>query len=113
MGFLTAFPFAVSCVAGIIDVEAVLTTATGLPLLEIYYQGTGSRVGATVLMSLFAICFYGCAVANGEFLTFLSSSSKLIYDPSQEQPALELFGLSRVMEHFHTLTFGCVSARCT
>jgi choline transport protein len=65
MGLVTAFPFAVSCIAGIINVQDVITTATGLPLLEIYYQGTGSRAGATVLMSLFAFCFYGCAVANG------------------------------------------------
>lgn len=65
MGILTAWPFAVSCMAAIVDVDAVIHTATGLPLLQIYYQGTGSRAAATVLMVLFAICFYGCAVANG------------------------------------------------
>ena len=65
MGILTAWPFAISCVASITDVQAVINTATGLPLLEIYYQGTGSKAGATVLMALFAFCFYGCAVANG------------------------------------------------
>lgn len=65
MGLVTAWPFAVSCMASIVDIEAVLGTVTGLPLLEIYYQGTGSRAAATVLMSLFAVCFYGCAVANG------------------------------------------------
>jgi choline transport protein len=66
MGIVTAWPFAVSCMASIINVDEVLSTSTGLPLLEIYYQGTGSRAAATVLMSLFAICFYGCAVANGK-----------------------------------------------
>ncbi len=66
MGLITAWPYAVACVASITDITAVLNTVTGLPLLEIYYQGTGSRVGATVLMALFAFCFFGCAVANGQ-----------------------------------------------
>lgn len=67
MGIMTAWPFAISCVASITDVQAVINTVTGLPLLEIYYQGTGSKTGATVLMALFAFCFYGCAVANGSY----------------------------------------------
>ncbi len=54
--------------AAITDLDAVLETASGLPLIEIYYQGTGSRVGATVLMVLFAVCFFGCAVANGLYI---------------------------------------------
>jgi len=49
----------------IVDVEAVIETATGLPLIEIYYQGTGSKAGASVLMALFAFCFFGCLVGNG------------------------------------------------
>ena len=65
MGIVTAWPFAVSCLASISDIQAVINTATGLPLLEIYYQSTGSKAGATVLMTLFAVCFYGFAVANG------------------------------------------------
>lgn len=65
IGLVTSFPFACSCMAAIIDIDAVLNTATGLPLIEIYYQATGSRVAATVLMALFAFCFFGCTVANG------------------------------------------------
>jgi choline transport protein len=66
MGLLTAFPFAAALMYSITDVTAVLTTATGLPLLEIYYQGTGSKAGASILTAMFAFCFFGCLVANGK-----------------------------------------------
>jgi choline transport protein len=65
MGLLTALPFACACMFAIGDLSAVLNTATGLPLIEIYYQGTGSRVAASILMALFALCFFGCLVGNG------------------------------------------------
>lgn len=65
MGLLTAFPFAASLMYAINDIEAVFTTSTGLPLIEVYYQGTGSRVAASVLMAMFAFCFFGNLIANG------------------------------------------------
>lgn len=65
IGLLTALPFVIACMAATTDLSAVLGTSSGLPLIEIYLQGTGSRAAATVLMALFALCFFGCAVANG------------------------------------------------
>ncbi len=65
MGLATAFPFAVSLMYAITDIDAVLGTITGLPVLEIYYQGTGSKVAASILMALFAFCFYANLIANG------------------------------------------------
>lgn len=70
MGLITAFPFACACMFSVIDLEAVLETATGLPLVEIYHQGTGSKAAASVLMALFAFCFFGCLVGNGEVNCF-------------------------------------------
>ncbi|KAF4972505.1 hypothetical protein FSARC_929, partial [Fusarium sarcochroum] len=64
MGLLTAFPFAASLMYAISDLSAVLNTSTGLPLFEIYYQGTGSRPAASILMTLFAFCFFANLVAN-------------------------------------------------
>ncbi|KIW36219.1 uncharacterized protein PV06_11491 [Exophiala oligosperma] len=64
MGFLTAFPFACACMASIIDLDAVLNTASGLPLIEVYYQGTGSAVAASILTSFFVFCAFGCLVGN-------------------------------------------------
>jgi choline transport protein len=83
MGLVTAFPFAIACMSSIVNIEDVIGTATGivplfykqlwrcsnfkpgLPLIEIYYQGTGSKAGASVLMALFAFCFFACLVGNG------------------------------------------------
>jgi choline transport protein len=68
IGFITSFPFAAALLYSSIDIQGVLNTATGLPLLEIYYQGTGSKVGSSVLLAMFAFCFFGCLVANGNSL---------------------------------------------
>src|SRR5688572_27439884 len=65
MGLLTAFPFAAALIYSIKDLPAVL--GAGMPLLEIYYQGTGSKVAASILLSFFAFCMFGCVVAVGKF----------------------------------------------
>lgn len=65
VGLLTAFPFAISLIYAITDIDAVLGTVTGLPLIEIYFQATGSRVAASVLLSAFTFCFFGCLVGVG------------------------------------------------
>ncbi|RBR09356.1 uncharacterized protein FIESC28_09964 [Fusarium coffeatum] len=78
MGLFTAFPFAASLMYAISDVEAVLTTSTGLPLFEIYFQGTGSRSGASVLMALFAFCFFANLVANA------TTSSRTLWAVSRD-----------------------------
>lgn len=70
IGLVTAWPFTCACMNAITDVEAVLNTPSGLPLIEIYYQSTGSKVASSVLLALFAFCFFGCFVANGRLLFF-------------------------------------------
>ncbi|KAJ5094417.1 hypothetical protein N7456_010278 [Penicillium angulare] len=65
IGLVTAWPFACSCMNAIVDVDAVLNTPSGVPLIEIYYQSTQSKAASTVLLALFAFCFFGCTVANG------------------------------------------------
>lgn len=69
MGIVTAVPYAIACMAAIRDMQAVLAATSNIPLLEVYYQGTGSKATATILMSVFAICFFGWAVANGRLLS--------------------------------------------
>lgn len=66
MGLLTAFPFAASLIYSISDPTAVLNSIAGLPLIEIYYQGTGSYAAASVLLATFAFCLFGCLVGIGE-----------------------------------------------
>ena len=57
MGLFTAFPFAVSLMYAITDLEAVLSTSTGLPLIEIYYQGTGSKAASSIPAGTVCILF--------------------------------------------------------
>lgn len=68
LGLLTAFPFAASLMYSITDLETVLSGSSRLPLIEIYYQGTGSRTAASILLAFFAFCFFGNLVANGKTL---------------------------------------------
>ncbi|KAK4497422.1 hypothetical protein PRZ48_011873 [Zasmidium cellare] len=66
IGFVVAWPLAVAFMASIYDLEAVLNTPTGFPLVEVLYQGMGgSGAGATVLMALYAVALFGCCAANG------------------------------------------------
>lgn len=77
MGLLTAFPFGASLMYSISDIHAVLNTKTGLPLFEIYYQGTGSKAAASVLMAIFAFCFFANLVANGKRHEFWQKTIQL------------------------------------
>lgn len=77
IGLLTAFPFAASLIYSITDLEAILNTVTGLPLIEIYFQATGSRVAASVLLSAFTFCFFGCLVGVGTFHNRTTSGRSL------------------------------------
>lgn len=72
MGLLTTFPFTCSLMYSITDLQAVLNTPTGIPLLEIYLQGTGSKVAASILLAVFAFCFFGCLTASGKNSAFLT-----------------------------------------
>lgn len=65
MGLATAFPFAVSLMYSSKNLERILNTPTGFPLFEIYYQGTGSRAASSILLALFAFCFFSNLIANG------------------------------------------------
>jgi len=65
MGICTAFPFLCALLYSINDLSAVLSTPTGLPLLEIFFQATGSKAAAVLLASVFTFCMFGCLVAVG------------------------------------------------
>lgn len=48
LGAITGFIFLVSAFFCIGDLEATATTSTGVPLIEIFYNSTGSVAGANV-----------------------------------------------------------------
>lgn len=112
IGFLTAFPFACSLMYAITDVKAVLNTAAGLPLIEIYRQGTGSQLAASILLAFFAFCFFGCLVANGKLHPTTKCSS---IDVIKQPPHPVQSGQYLVIMRFRFPTYGCESiqfSRC-
>lgn len=62
MGFCTAWPFAIVMMVSIQNTTAVTTTATGVPILEIFYQAL-DRTGALGLESLIVLTGTGCQIA--------------------------------------------------
>ena len=61
LGAITGFIFLISAFFCIGDLEATATTPTGVPLIQIFYDSTGSVAGATVLASLIAVIVLVCA----------------------------------------------------
>ncbi|KAI0427457.1 amino acid/polyamine transporter I [Xylaria sp. FL1042] len=78
LGLVTAWPFAIACMFVITDVEQVVHPSSGVSLLEIYYQATRSKPITLVLLAAFAICLFGCAVAN------IAGSSRQIWAASRD-----------------------------
>ncbi|KIW11193.1 hypothetical protein PV08_10493 [Exophiala spinifera] len=78
IGFVSTLPFSIGCMYVITDLDAVLNTDTGLPLMELYYQATGSKAATVVLMSAFAVCMFGAACAN------ITSSSRQMWAASRD-----------------------------
>ncbi|KIW66840.1 hypothetical protein, variant 1 [Phialophora macrospora] len=91
MGFITCFPFSISLSFVITDFEKVITTPTGLPLIEVYYQATGSKAGTTILMLAFALCFFGCATAS------VTSASRQMWSASRDN----CFPLAKYWKQVH------------
>ncbi|CAH0049931.1 unnamed protein product [Clonostachys solani] len=78
IGLATALPFAISCMYVITDVERVVNPPSGISLLEIYHQATGSRLVTSLLLGAFALCLFGCAAAN------ITGSSRQIWAASRD-----------------------------
>jgi choline transport protein len=61
IGFLTALPFTLAMLFSSKDLEAVANSS--LPILEIYYQATGSRAGTTFLIVWLLWNYFGASVS--------------------------------------------------
>lgn len=62
----------------IVDIEKVVNPPSGIGLIEIYYQATGSKTITIILLAAFAFCLFGCAVAN------ITGSSRQIWAASRD-----------------------------
>ena len=63
IGALTGFVFLVSICFCIGDLETVATSATGVPLIQIFFDSTRSKVGTCFLASQIAVIGIFCAAA--------------------------------------------------
>lgn len=61
LGAVTGFVFLISAFFYIGDFQATASTSTGVPLIEIFYNSTGSVSGGCVLASMIAIIVPVCA----------------------------------------------------
>ncbi|CAE6442432.1 unnamed protein product [Rhizoctonia solani] len=62
IGLVSSLTYAIAMVFSIADFEAVTGSATGVPILELYYQATGSLAGAIGLHVLFLLTGFGCLI---------------------------------------------------
>lgn len=63
IGFATAFVYSISVFFAVKDLDAIVNTVTGVPILELYYQALGSRAGAVCLELLVVLTAVGCNAA--------------------------------------------------
>lgn len=63
IGFVTSFGFILSMLFSLKDYDSVSMTATGVPLLELFYQALNNKAGAIVLETLVICTGLGCLIA--------------------------------------------------
>lgn len=52
----SGFAYIIAILFGITDLESVANSITGVPILEIYYQATNNKIGASCLQTLLMLC---------------------------------------------------------
>ncbi|CAE6451892.1 unnamed protein product [Rhizoctonia solani] len=62
IGLVSSLTYTIAMVFSITDFEAVTGSATGVPILELYHQATGSLAGAIGLHVLFLLTGFGCLI---------------------------------------------------
>lgn len=63
IGFVTAWFYCISMFFSLNDLDKLLNTATGVPILELYYQALDNVPGAIVLETLLLVTGMGCLIA--------------------------------------------------
>jgi choline transport protein len=74
-----AFVFMVVSLYCITDLDAVLNTPTGFPIIEIFYQATGSAAAATILDVMMMVIQVTCSFC------LLAAASRLAWSFSREE----------------------------
>lgn len=119
IGALTGFIFLIAA-CFCLDIETVQTTATGVPLLQIYFDSTQSYVGACFLATLIVVIDVGCAnalLAEGSRSLYAFARdnglpfSKLIskVEPKHQVPVIAILLGTLVQMAFNSIYFGTVT----
>jgi len=64
IGFTTVWFYCISMFFSIRDLEPLLNTPTGVPILELFYQALRNKAGAIVLESLVLVTGIGCQISS-------------------------------------------------
>lgn len=64
IGFVTSWLFGIAMMFSIKDFDAVSSTPTGVPILELFDQALNNKAGAVVLCSLIILTGCGCLIAS-------------------------------------------------
>jgi choline transport protein len=64
IGFVTAWFYSVAMFFSMNDLQELFETATGVPILALFYQALGSKAGAIALESLIMATGMGCQIAS-------------------------------------------------
>lgn len=64
IGFITSWTFSVALFFSVQNLEDVAASATGVPVLELFYQALGNKAGAVVLECLIMLTGMGCLIAS-------------------------------------------------
>ncbi|CAK9440443.1 uncharacterized protein LODBEIA_P45430 [Lodderomyces beijingensis] len=62
VGFLTSFTYCIAMFFSIKDLESILSSNTGVPIMDIYYQATNSKAAAVGLEVLIVLTAIGCNI---------------------------------------------------
>ncbi|KAJ8108780.1 hypothetical protein OPT61_g7934 [Boeremia exigua] len=79
MGFITGFIWLIALSFCIGDLDATATTATGVPVIEIMFNSTGSVAGASALSSMISVI---CLVASN---SLMAEGSRSVYAFARDQ----------------------------
>lgn len=64
IGFVTSFSYAIAMFFSIRNLDDILNSTTGVPIMDIFYQAVGSRGGAIGLECLVLFTAIGCNIAS-------------------------------------------------
>lgn len=71
IGFLTAFTYSIAVFFCVQDLDEILNSASGFPILIIYQQAVGSKAGTLILGLLVFLTAFGCTIGSHTWQTRL------------------------------------------